>query len=173
MRNTVIPFVSIFLLFGGCSKQTAFVVLRDVPEKPSFVVIPIGDYLEDVNFGNKIEEFILSAGVKLINRPVLKQVILKKEAGQVAKDTELENVEAAGASKEERYFEWDNIEADYVVFSYRFAKRVKIVKTESREVLSSFVLEEPGSLAGLSKQQEKELFYKALKAIGIAVKATQ
>ena len=62
-----------FMLFPviiGCSTQTQiqFVVLRKVPEFPSFVVIPANNYLNQVAFANAVEAALRSLAVQQLRR---------------------------------------------------------------------------------------------------------
>ena len=56
-------------LLGCATKTLEIVVLRDVPESPSFVVIPANDFLREVEFANSVEDAIISAGVRVVIRP--------------------------------------------------------------------------------------------------------
>ena len=73
-QNNLLAIALLFwvVVLAGCAPQTQFVVLRDVPESPSFVVIPANDYLHEVVFANEVENAIISAGVKVVMRPVTK-----------------------------------------------------------------------------------------------------
>lgn len=48
--------------------------MRNVPESPSFVVIPANNYLYQVMFANEIEKAIISVGVKVVMPPATKDV---------------------------------------------------------------------------------------------------
>ena len=63
-----------FSVIIGCSTKTQFVVLRAVPESPSFVVIPANNYLNQVAFANEVEAAIIGAGVKVVSRPATKEI---------------------------------------------------------------------------------------------------
>ena len=116
------------LIMTGCA-QTKFVVLRDVPQSPSFVVIPANSYLSEVAFGNKIEQAIISCGVKVIMRPSTKEVKTEKVLEKA------EDNQAASMKLTERYFEFEKINADYIVQTYATSQQVKITKRETQEVL--------------------------------------
>lgn len=121
--------LGLVLSLTGCA-QTRFVVLRDVPPSPSFVVIPANDYLSEVTFANEIERAILGAGVKVVMRPSTKEVTTEK----VTEETE--GNQASGMKLTERYFAFDEIDADYIVQTYATSNPVKITKRETQEVLT-------------------------------------
>ncbi len=126
-------FGSILVIFVlttvGCF-STQFVALRDVPQSPSFVVIPVNSYLSEVEFGNKIEQAIISSGVKVVMRPSTKEVTTEQVLEQS------EDTQATGMKLTERYFEFEKINADYIVQTYATSQQVKITKRETQEVLA-------------------------------------
>ena len=138
----------LFLVTIGCSK-TQFVVLRDVPESPSFVVIPANNYLNQVAFANAVEAAIISVGVKVISRPATKEVT--KEVAVEGGIQAIEGTQAAHKSGEgrliERYAAFGDIEADYIVLTYANFRQIRIMKRQTREILASievfFVTEAP------------------------------
>ena len=144
----------------GCA-QTKFVVLRDVPQSPSFVVIPANTYLSEVKFGNKIEQAIISSGVKVVMRPSTKEVTTE-EVLEMA-----EGNQAAGMKLTERYFEFEKINADYIVQTYATSQQVKITKRETQEVLVVLVLTIPPNSP--AAEWRRRFFTRALAKMGIPV----
>ncbi len=146
----IFSFVFFFAIIG-CSTQTQiqFVVLRDVPEFPSFVVIPANNYLNQVAFANAVEAAIISAGVKVVSRPATKEIT--KEVAVEGKIQTIEGNQAAHKSGEgkliERYAEFADIEADYIVLTYANFRQIRIIKKQTAEILASievfFVTEAP------------------------------
>ena len=61
------------LSFVGCGK-TNYIVLRDVPQSPSFVVIPVTNTISEVSYANVVERAIIAAGVKVRLRPASRAV---------------------------------------------------------------------------------------------------
>ena len=141
--NQLLGISLLFLTTGllGCATKTLeIVVLRDVPESPSFVVIPANDFLREVEFANSVEDAIISAGVKVVIRPSTKEVTTEKRVqgaeGRQAGSNEA--ILAADAKLTEKYFAFDAIQADYIVHTYANSRHVKISKKESREILAIF-----------------------------------
>ena len=120
--------VIIFCLsFAGCGK-TNYIVLRDVPQSPSFVVIPVTTTISEVSYANIIERAIIAAGVKVILRPASKEV-------EETTTTPANNGDSTTILTE-RYFRLDELTADYLVQTYATPAQVKISKLSTREVLT-------------------------------------
>ena len=120
--------VIIFCLsFAGCGK-TNYIVLRDVPQSPSFVVIPVTTTISEVSYANIIERAIIAAGVKVILRPASKEV-------EETTTTPTNNGDSTTILTE-RYFRLDELTADYLVQTYATPAQVKISKLSTREVLT-------------------------------------
>lgn len=162
------------VILAGCVPQTPqFVVLRDVPESPSFVVIPANNYLNEVEFANKVENAIISAGVKVVMRPATKDVTMEKTVqgaeGKRADDSAL--IKSADAKLIERYFDissFNDIDADYIVLTYVTSKQVKISKRETKEILAVLVAQQYVDREGKVHRWELTL-QKALARMGIPV----
>ena len=148
------------LTSAGCS-QTHFVVLRSVPQSPSFVVIPANAYLHEVEFANKIEQAIINSGVKVVMRPSTKEVTTEQTIEE-AKDSR-----ASGVRLTERYFAFEEIDADYIVQTYVSSHQVKITKQETQEVLSVLTLTTPHNAP--SAEWRRKFFTRALAKMGIPV----
>ena len=143
-QNNLLAIALLFwvVILAGCAPQTQFVVLRDVPESPSFVVIPANDYLHEVVFANTIENAIISAGVKVVMRPATKEITMEKTVqrakGKQADDVKL--IQSADAKLIERYAAFEEIDADYIVRTYVTSGQVKISKRETEEILAVLVV---------------------------------
>ena len=129
----------------SCAPQVPhFIVYRDVPESPSLVVIPANDYMQEVFFANEIEEAIISCGVKVVKRPSTKRIRTEKSIGGLEgnrvrdPDASLTSVREADAKRVESYWEYESIDADYLVETYVGKRNVKILKRDTREVLTVF-----------------------------------
>lgn len=120
-------FIIFCLSFVGCGK-TNYIVLRDVPQSPSFVVIPANNTIPEVSYANVIESAIIAAGVKVILRPVSKEI--EKTITTPTNDGGSTNILT------ERYFELDELNADYLVQTYVTPAQVKISKLSTGEVLA-------------------------------------
>ena len=115
------------LSFVGCGK-TNYIVLRDVPQSPSFVVIPVTNTISEVSYANIIESAIIAAGVKVVLRPASKEI----------EQTTTSPTNNGNSTKilTERYFALDELNADYLVQTYVTPAQVKISKLSTREVLT-------------------------------------
>ena len=158
------------VVLAGCAPQTPqFVVLRDVPESPSFVVIPANDYLHEVEFANKVENAIISAGIKVVMRPATKDVTMERTVqGAEGKRTDDRTlIQSADAKLIERYSAFDDIDADYIVRTYVTSKQVKISKRETEEILAVLVAKE--YIEGGTIYRWEIMLQKALARMGIPV----
>ncbi|MEK7747594.1 MAG: hypothetical protein AAB300_00750 [Nitrospirota bacterium] len=72
MKTLIITLLAIML--GGCETTNSFVVMRDVPTKPSFTVIPYNNYHYQGVFASKVEEALITLGLKTISPPTVKEV---------------------------------------------------------------------------------------------------
>ena len=112
--------VVFYVNLAGCGKTAYYIVLRDVPDTPSFVVIPANNTMAEVSYANVIERAILSAGVKVELRPASKEVEKTTVDASDKRNTTL--------SRTERYFALDALTADYLVQTYATPADVKISK---------------------------------------------
>ena len=136
IKRLIIVFLSVSLV--GCGK-TQYVVLRNVPKSPSFVVIPANSYSNEVKFANEIESTIISAGVKVVARPATKEVMTEKEihGAEGIQESGAQAIRAADAKVTERYLAFDEITADYIVQTFAYPEQqVKFTKKESMEILA-------------------------------------
>ena len=151
------PIMALILVSGCSNPKTVFVVLRDVPESPSFVVIPANDYLVQVDFANEIEADLIACGVKVVARPAMKEVQTTKQGAQL--DTQVG--QAAGATLIEKYMALEETNADYFISAFADTRQIKIIKRPTREVIS--VLD----LSGTASNTSSKLVREALTNLGI------
>lgn len=169
--NTVLGLILLALI--GCAVPVDtihYVVLRDVPEKPSFVVLPAYLTPGQFEYADKIEVSLIKAGVKVVTRPPQKAVVTQKGIGaaEAQPPTEIPSVKQAGATMTESYYSYTDIIADYVVVGDEDSKRLKIIKHETQELLTSLELK-PGRGFATDDFRDKTIS-DALKALGIKVK---
>jgi len=133
-------FVTCLVIFlSGCSSiERIVVVSRDVPQKPSFVVNPASSYPDEIEFANKIEAALIGLGIKVISPPTVKEVVTTKGAAQTVPKDESNLQAAAGTSTTEKYFAYDDTDADYVIFTYAFDNRIKIIRRTDKEIIASY-----------------------------------
>ena len=113
---------------SGCGK-TNYIVLRDVPVSPSFVVIPVNNTMQEISYANLIERAILSSGFRVELRPASKEVE-KTVTEPTDKNDKIQTLT-------ERYFELETLTADYLVQTYAVLADVKISKlSKISEVLA-------------------------------------
>lgn len=190
MRKMIVTTILLLILIG-CGLKPApvkyFIVQRDVPISPTFVVLPFNDLQSQILCAEQAEAALIAAGVKVVMPPPTKYVETKK--GIEGEQTKLGqgsdrvqhtkgkgdsvSLEAAQAfeTRLERYSEYGEINADYIVTTngtiyysggpYIQNISVRIFKKDSKEVLSSFVT---------YTDYIKDDMYKSLEALGIRVK---
>ena len=168
----IFNFVFFFTMIGCHVPQDRFFILRNVPDSPSFVVIPANDYLSQVMFANEIEEAIISVGVKVVMRPATKNVT--KEVAVEAGIQAIEGNQAAqkvGVGKlTERYVEFEDINADYIVYTYASSKQIRIIKKQTREILTVLNLSENLYIDQANKiTYRRKLVVDALVSMGVPI----
>jgi hypothetical protein len=164
---------------GTTNKNIEFVILRDVPINPKITVMPSNNTVAEYRFANRIEEIIIGYGVSVVVKPIIKEIETKKgaAAGQVEKTSD--TVMESETYIYEKYVTLDDINADYIVFSNLNEKRIKIIKTDSREVLTSFKfsIRPKSSLFGYTEEegmeQIRQNIHDALIGIGIQIREEQ
>jgi len=153
------------LIISSCANTTSFVVLRDVPNNPSLTVLPANDYLSEVVFATNIESYIIQSGIRVLQRPGSKEVQTTKTVSQAGGQTNL--AAESGATLTERYYSLDESKADYLIYTYASSRQIKIVKKETSEILSTFILP-LGS--GYIQNPEAGVILESLKSLGLPVR---
>jgi hypothetical protein len=182
MKTLIIILLAIML--GGCETTNNFVVLRDVPTKPSFTVIPYNNYHYQGVFASKVEEALIALGLKTISPPTVKEVT--KASGLnvqqngveqnevVQKMTALLSGKSAHAISIEEYMAYEDIEADYIISSDEASKRLKIVMVKTKEIVATFTIDNSNSVnvsvEGIRDYAFKKQIQNALIALGIKVR---
>ena len=141
MNNTARTIMKNILLsilwysYIGCvSPTTNFIVYRDVPVNPSFVVVPFNYTEKEIIFANDIEHILISCQVSVHLRPATRFI----ENKQAERETEMgkDDTSTKTVSKSEWYLQFDEFTADYIVQSYQKTKQVKISKRNTQEILA-------------------------------------
>ena len=184
--KSIILSIGIIVVLAGCTEiTTKFVVRRDVPETPSFTVIPFNLYHKQLVFAGQIEEVLIYLGVKTYIRPALKEIITKKGkgdekfAGRSLGDGDsiselLMSGKTADAITIEEYLSYDDIKSEYIIHADVFSKRIKIIRTKTSEILVSFevLVGNVNVDAGETKEYKfKKLFHDALEGLGLKIEA--
>ena len=165
--------VGLVTLFGCSNTKYEYVVLRDVPQSPTFVVIPPNRYMYEIEFANTVEEIIMSLGVRVVDRPATKEITETTEKGVAGAKTEDSKLMTGERSHQrvESYFEYEDLKADYVVHSYSNSKQVRIIKRQSEEILASINLSHyPTPIGDIEKRNSyRYIIFFFLDNMGIAV----
>lgn len=181
MKTLFITLLAIML--GGCATNN-FVVLRDVPTKPSFTVIPYNNYHDQGVFASKVEEALITLGLKTISPPTVKEVtktsgLNVQEDGVVQSDvaqkmTALLSGKSAQALSIEEYMAYEDIDADYIISSDEISKRLKIIMVKTKEIVATFTIDNSSSVnvsvKGIRDHAFKKQLQDALIALGITVR---
>ena len=155
--------IFLLLILTSCGSKE-YIVLRDVPENPSFTVIPADNYLSEVTFANRIERYLISAGVKVIQRPGMKHIQAEQSKAE-SQSTSDRSAESAGKVLTETYFMREPSTADYIVLTYRHSLQVRIIKNKTQEVLT--VLSLPIAHHEFGPDPERKYILNALLHMGI------
>jgi hypothetical protein len=193
MKNIIITATLSLLILIGCGLKPLpvkyYVVQRDVPISPTFVVVPFNDYQPQFFCAEQAEAALIAAGVKVVmwNQKKKDVEISKRIDAEQAKlghgsdriqpitgklDSASLETTGAYAMRVERFIDYGEISADYIVrtngniyYSDGSIDKisVRIIKKDSNEVLSSFVT---------YTEYIKDEMYKNLQSLGIKVKQT-
>ncbi|MCK4739002.1 MAG: thermonuclease family protein [Deltaproteobacteria bacterium] len=178
MKNVFLLLV-VFLLTGCVNKvvQANFVVLRDVPDKPSFTIIPFNQYHTQTTFADQIEEVLLQLGVKTFKYKVTPPKTIQKAkslgTNEATIDLDLNKLFTGGVAAEaialESYIEYGKIKANYLIYSDIFTGRIKIIKKKDFEILASFIISDEylTSKAYVREYKFKKILVDSLNAIGL------
>lgn len=152
---------SLIFIITGCG-STHFIILRDVPLSPTFVVLPANAFLSEVTYANRVENILISSGVSVVSRPSFlptKHVKTERVLEEDDKNTD-------STTHTERYFEYEKLNADYIVQTYATAGQIKITKRETQEILTIFTV----SIYSLVTPEWREHVFKpGLRNMGIPV----
>ena len=165
---------AIVLLQVGCSAQ--YVVLRQVPESPTFTVIPGSVSKTNVDFANSVTTVLISCGVRVLERPAMLSGYTESRSsgsGSAIGSTAsggLSVIGGSGNGKEEISAQsvdvvdlYDRTAADFVVVAFASASYLKIVRRDSKEVLFS------GDLKGNRNQDDpRKSMLHILRALGVS-----
>ncbi len=162
MKYVLTSILLCLAICAGCSHTNYYIVSRDVPSNPSFVVIPFNFYKQNVDAANIVENALLASRVRVVERPGQKEVEMRRgaqkaQANSAAEENAINRIgmdprgidsQKAEMERIERYFEYEDIKADYIVHTspdfqlYRgenivYAINVRIVKKDTKEVIAA------------------------------------
>lgn len=142
--------LSIVVMQLGCGSTHHYVVVsREVPESPTFTVVPANFQMKEVTFARDVESAIIAAGVKVARysppaaTEVTKEATLGENKSAKIFETYDNEAEARAAGKSgsarvtKTYFELEGgTRADYYVETYAYRRQIKI--SNGKEVLTVF-----------------------------------
>lgn len=134
----------------GCGTTHHYVVVsREVPESPTFTIVPANFQMREITFAHEVESAIIAAGVKVArySPPATTEVTKEATLGEnrAAKILETYDNEAdvrsaaqSGSAKVTKtYYELEGgTRADYYVETYAYRRHIKI--SNGKEVLAVF-----------------------------------
>ena len=157
--------IFLLLILTSCASKE-FIILRDVPKNPTFTVIPASYAYSEVTFANRIEKYLISAGVKVIQHPGIKHIQTEQAQGKSKATSELVS-ETAGKALIETYRMRESTDADYIVETFHISGQIKISKNETQEILTLLTI--PSARTGIHPvtTELQEFISKALRHLGI------
>ena len=157
--------VVVVSICGCAATPHGYIILRDVPDHPSFTVLPPSDEVEEIKCANRFEKYLIRAGLAVISRPAIKSVVMERqmEAAESQATPSASETAAVGATIKESYWAYSEMQVDYLVHTDRRVGQVKIEKRETREILTIF------DIHAWEDIEEKRL-REALEASGIRVR---
>lgn len=133
-RHSAAVLLSLFVL-AGCGPQElvreryVYVVQREVPAAPSFVVLPQVALPVEADFAERVESVILGAGFRVLNRPTIRQV--EAESASSAESAAAGASGASGSRVTESYYALGETDADYLVYTRAEVGRALLTETTS------------------------------------------
>lgn len=166
MKNISLCFF--LLILTGCytHHETTFVVQRDTPQNPSFTVLPANHSYAQVEFANTIESCLIAAGVKVIQRPATKSV-QTEEIKTKNKTTSEPAMEGKGIAVTQTFRAYEKTNADYYIETNAIAQQMRVVKTDTQEVLAILTMPKVFPIETAETQTPYTYMIKALSALGI------
>ena len=133
----------ILVLAGGLvsacgSSSFKYVVYRDVPQHPSFVVVPVSYAASDYRFKENTESSLIEMGLSVIEAPLLKSAEMKamSRSSRTIRDVQLD-----GSVKQVSIDDlvatsgvYDQVKADYVILVNAETDVLKITKRKTHEI---------------------------------------
>lgn len=142
---TAVLFLVVIVILVGCA--TRYIMVHEVPQSPTFVVIPVGLSEKDVLFVNLVSEALIANGVRVIERPVMLQKYLESEKSGEASGvlwtpgTGL-GIAGGGQKGSEKIQELTDpikmlevTSADYVFYTQGKGSWVKIIQRATKQVV--------------------------------------
>jgi len=166
MKHIIVFFLIVGAL-GGCAPRQVFVTLRDVPQQPTFVVIPANNIVYQVEYANRIEAALIASGVSVVSRPATKSIRTERQLTQAEAGSE-DKVETADATLIEEYRAYDDLGADYMISTFADSRQIKIELVSTKEILAALTVRSSSNPS--IADDSNEIMRAALKSIGISVR---
>ena len=160
-------FFCLLLTLTGCYvHQTTFIVQRDVPQKPTFTVMPANNSFSEVTFASTVESCLIGAGVKVVQPPATKSV-QTEEVKTKNKTTPERDLEGKGIAITETFWAYEPTDADYYIQTNSVSRQMKVVKTETQEVLAILIMPRVSPIENTATETKYTYIAKALLNLGI------
>ena len=153
MKTAILLFSA--LLLNACANAQQYVVLRDVPASPTFVVFPESDSPRDYVWADEISAGLIANRVKVLQRPAILNRYRTAETTFKAGDVSLQEEEKIASNL------FNNTDADYIVWGRARGRHITVVRQATNELLYS------GVLIDAEFSSREELIRKMLLALGV------
>lgn len=144
----------LLIVVSGCV-HPSYVVSRDVPESPTFVVLSGSADEDEVEYANRMTSYLIAAGVRVVDLPASREAVSAESQSDREKDPPILLLE--------QFQKIRAVDPDYILWTDVEYHRLKFVKRPGGEVLASIVLRNP------RPSEEEEQFREALVSLGIPV----
>ncbi len=122
----------------GCAAPGYFLVLRDVPAEPAFVVLPFNTGAQETTYADRVEQALLASRVSVRSRPNIKVIGTERELRGSGAENPGASVMIEGQTLSESYVEWGAVDADFIIRTHAAARRLKVENAASGEILTVF-----------------------------------
>ena len=169
MKKIII--ILIVIVFSQCTTKyiDRYIILRDIPDNPSFIVIPEFSYQhkqyeKGKQIANFIEEIILKFGLRAIVPPIKKEITEKKEATALKTSDE-----EARKTIIETYSIYES-KADYAIYINIKENRLKIIKLATKDILTTFDIDS-FFYHYMNKDEITKIMHKTLSSLGFKLRS--
>lgn len=181
----VLLFLVLIIPTGCNGRQVDFVVYRDIPDVPSFTVMPrnLRDSTDDVEYARKIERMIIKSGAKVLAPPPARDLRVRTgkldaagEASVHKDDRETDVTASANASDRivtEDYTDIRSYKSTFVMYVDGSGdSSLRVLRVESGEVVAITELSTYRStlMSGQQDEDEEKVLRGLLSSLGVNVK---
>lgn len=151
----------------SCTKQR-FIVLDNVPDTPSFVVIPANNSMYQTEYANSVESGLLGTGVSVLDAPPRKSVTVRRQSDSSTDADEEDTGSQPREIVEDYETMYGETKADYIIRTFADSERARIIRKETREVISSFSVRRKTTGNG-KRESHTDVIKEALRSMDIDV----